>query len=71
MLRLKELRKKRGFSQAELAGRLGVPQQTYSNWENEVREMDYKTLIRMAVIFGVSVDYLLGRPVKNIEEEQK
>ena len=71
MLRLKELRKKRGVSQAELAGRLGVPQQTYSNWENEVREMDYKTLIRMAVIFGVSVDYLLGRPVKNIEEEQK
>lgn len=65
MVRLKELRLKRGFTQAELSERLGIPQRTYSSWETERTEMDYSTLIRMAVIFGVSVDYLLGRPVKD------
>ncbi|MBQ3427879.1 MAG: helix-turn-helix transcriptional regulator [Clostridia bacterium] len=64
MLRLKELREKRGFTQTEFAERLGVPQSTYSKWETEKRQMDYKTLIRLAAIFGVSVDYLLGRTLK-------
>lgn len=66
MLRLKELREKRGFTQKELSERLGVSRGTYSCWESEKRQMDYQTLIRLAVIFGVSVDYLLGRPVNKI-----
>ena len=71
MIRLKELRKSRGFTQAELAGRLGVPQATYSSWETERTQMDYKTLIRMSVIFGVSVDYLIGRPVSKTSQGDK
>ena len=68
MIRLRELRKKRGFTQAELAERLGVPQTTYSSWETETCQMNYETLIRLAVVFGVSVDYLLGRPVNKTSE---
>ena len=59
--RIKEIRQKRGITQAELAKQIGVAQNTLSYWENGKRECDFDMLIRIADIFGVSVDYLLGR----------
>lgn len=62
--RLKELRKKRKISQLKLALDLNMNQNTISRYENLEREADYKTLIRFADYFGVSLDYLLGRSNK-------
>lgn len=62
--RLKELRKKRKISQLKLALDLNMNQNTISRYENLEREADYKTLIRFADYFGVSLDYLLGRSDK-------
>ena len=59
--RLKELRKKRKISQLKLALDLNMNQNTISRYETMEREADYKTLIKFADYFGVSLDYLLGR----------
>ena len=59
--RLKELRKQRKISQLKLALDLNMNQNTISRYETMEREADYKTLIKFADYFGVSLDYLLGR----------
>lgn len=60
-MRLKELRKKRGISQLRLAMELGMNQNSISRYESGEREADYRTLIRLADYFNVSIDYLLER----------
>lgn len=59
--RLRELRRKNGYTQASLAKALGVAQTTVGNWEAGIRQPNFTTLKRLAKIFNVSVDYLLGR----------
>ncbi len=59
--RLKELRKRRKISQLKMALDLNMNQNTISRYENMEREADYKTLIRFADYFDVTLDYLLGR----------
>ena len=60
-MRLKELRQKRKISQVKLAMDLSMNQNSISRYENGTREADYKTLIRFADYFDVSIDYLLER----------
>lgn len=60
-MRLKELRKKRGMSQLRLAIELEMNQNSISRYESGEREADYRTLIRLADYFNVSIDYLLER----------
>lgn len=59
--RLKQLRKARKISQLKLALDLNMNQNAISRYENLEREADYKTLIKFADYFDVSLDYLLGR----------
>ena len=59
--RLKELRKRKNISQLKLALDLNMNQNSISRYENMEREADYKTLIKFADYFDVSIDYLLGR----------
>lgn len=60
-LKLKSLREEAGYSQARLAAKLGVSQSTVGGWESGTREPSFKTLMGIADLFVVSVDYLLGR----------
>lgn len=60
MLRLKELRQSRGFTQQQVAEYLEITQAAYSLYELGKRQADYKTLTRLSAFFGVSVDYILG-----------
>ncbi len=60
-MRLKELRKAKGISQLKLAMDLSMNQNTISRYETGEREADYKTLIKIADYFNVSIDYLLER----------
>lgn len=57
----KDLRKKKGLTQVELAKLLNVQQTTVSKWEVGRAVPDYPVLLKLAELFGVSVDYLLGR----------
>lgn len=58
--RICEIRTSHGWSQVELAKRLGVAKQTVSNWENENIQPSIEMLVRLAKLFNVSTDYLLG-----------
>ena len=56
---LRELRRKRGLKQEDVANALGVPAATYSSWERGRTKPDYEWLPKFALYFGVSVDQLL------------
>lgn len=58
--RISELRIAFGWSQVELAKRLRVAKQTVSNWENENIQPSIEMRVRIAKLFRVSTDYLLG-----------
>ena len=58
--RLRELRTARGWTQAQLSARLGVTKSVVSAYETAMRYPSYDILIRIAALFGVSSDYLLG-----------
>ena len=58
--RISEMRMLYGWSQVELAKKLGVAKQTVSNWENENIQPSVEMLVRIAKLFNVSTDYLLG-----------
>lgn len=59
--RLRELRNRRNLSQRELADMIGVSKSSVNMYERDEREPGFKTLGRIADLFGVSTDYLLGR----------
>jgi len=54
-----ELRKSRGWSQEELAERLGVTRQSVSKWEGGDSVPDVDKIVDLSELFGVSTDYLL------------
>ena len=58
--RLRVLRQARGLSQVDLARELGVTKQSVSNWENDNIQPSIEVLVRLAGVFSVSTDYLLG-----------
>lgn len=59
--RLKELRKQAHLTQQAVADRLRVDRTTYTKYENGRVCPDQQGLVALAELFGVSVDYLLGR----------
>lgn len=58
---LKKIRNKKGLTQAEVAAKLGITYQAYAHYETGRRQPDPEMLLKMANLFGVSTDYLLGR----------
>ena len=58
--RLKELRLKKGLTQTELGEKVGVKQNTFTNWENGKREPNFETLLKLASILNTTTSYLLG-----------
>lgn len=60
-MKIKDLRKDKNMSQQKLADLLGVSRSTVAMWEVSSNEPDHETLSRLADLFGVTVDYLLGR----------
>lgn len=61
-----EERKKNGWSQEELASKLGVSRQAVSKWESAGSIPDLKRILQISELFGVTTDYLLK---DEIEEE--
>ena len=57
---IKRHRKAAGLTQSEFAKRFHVATGTIGMWETGRREPNYRTLVKLAVFFGVSVDELLG-----------
>lgn len=59
---MKDLRRNRNISQTELAKHLGVSKSVISSYETGVHFPPYDILIKIANLFDVSTDYLLGVP---------
>lgn len=62
--RLARLRKERGITQVELAGRIGIIQGLVTNYERDRLRMHPEMVVRFALALGVSSDELLGVPSK-------
>lgn len=57
---MRALRLARKMSQVELAEALNVTKQSVSNWENDNIQPSVEMVVKIAKVFSVSVDYLLG-----------
>mgnify|MGYP005800109669 FL=1 len=64
--RLKKLRVDKHLTQAQVAKRVGVTASMVSSYETDIRLPSYDVMMRLADLFGVSVDYLLGREEKRL-----
>ncbi len=58
--RIRKLRLERSWSQVDLAKKLNVTKQSVSNWENDNIQPSIEMLVKLARVFSVSTDYLLG-----------
>ncbi len=59
--RLKECRKAKGYTQLQAAVYCDITEKTYQNYELMTREPKIEILIRIADLYDVSIDYLVGR----------
>ena len=64
---LRTLRMSKGISQQQLADVIGTSQQSINKYENHNVEPDISTLIMLADYFQVSVDYLIGHVIRDID----
>ncbi|MGM9639097.1 MAG: helix-turn-helix domain-containing protein, partial [Butyricicoccaceae bacterium] len=62
-----QLRKKQGWSQEELAEKLGVSRQSVSKWEGAVSLPEIDKIMELAAVFGVTTDYLLRDDLETAE----
>lgn len=60
-LRLKKVRKERGYTQVSLAEALGVSKGSVAMWETGKRNPEFETLEQLLSILDVSYDYLTGK----------
>ena len=58
--RIKELRIQHHYTQKQVANDLGLSRSTYSNMENGKTRVSIKILLKLAVYYNTSVDYLIG-----------
>lgn len=54
-----KLRKEAGLTQTELASKLGLTKDLYNKYERKGVRPSYETLITLADLYNVSIDYLL------------
>lgn len=68
---LKEAREIFGYTQKQIAEAIGVPPRTYGSWERGERGYTAKELVKLADVYGCSVEFLLSRRTYAMELEAK
>ena len=70
--RFREAREKAGLSTLEVAKRIGVSQPAVTYWDNGTKPPSIETLCKLAALYCVSTDYLLGRdePMESIPRKE-
>ncbi len=72
-----QLRKKHGYTQSQVAARLGVAPTTVVSWEKNYREPNCQNFIDLSFLYNVPITYLLGIEKKqsisigNLSDRQK
>lgn len=67
--RLKTLRKQANLTQKQIADKMGISQPAYGDWERGVKRPTQDKLVKLAKLFNVSVDNLLGNE-SEVEEDE-
>lgn len=62
-----ENRKRNGWSQEDLADKLGVSRQSVSKWESAQAVPDMKKILQLSEVFGVSTDYLIKDEIETLD----
>lgn len=61
---IKTLREEKGFSQQQVADRLGITRQTYSNIEKWTSQLSLWAAVKLADLFGVTIDHFMNQDIK-------
>lgn len=69
--RVTELRTENGLTKTQLASRLGIGESAIDHIESNRRKPSLKTAVRMANIFSVSLDELIGTDESIFESEKE
>ena len=64
---LKKAREAANLTQVQAAKKLGVSDGTYKNYEQGKREPNNEILVKIANLYNVPTDYLLGREIKDAD----
>ena len=59
IMRLREIRENRKYTQTDIAKVLHIKQNTYSQYENGQRQIPIPLLIELSKFYGVTTDYIL------------
>ena len=69
---LKTLWERHDYNQDYVADKVNIKRSTYANYERESREPNIAMLVKLADLYGISIDYLLGHtPDKDMPEDIK
>lgn len=64
--RIREARERLGWTQSDLAKKMGTTQQTIQRYEAGAVDVNSSKLVRLAEILGTTVDYLIGIPTNAV-----
>lgn len=59
-VRLKELRKERGWTQRQMSEKINKSITGYASWEQGLSEPGIEDLRKLCIVYNISADYLLG-----------
>lgn len=63
--RLRKLRDRYGYTQQDVAERIGIGKSAYRSYENNDRRIPVDVLVRVAALFNISMDELLGNSCRS------
>lgn len=61
-MKLKDIREDRDLTQEQIAQILNCKQNTYQQYESGKRQIPTQALIKLALFYNISLDYILGLP---------
>lgn len=65
------LRKSNHYTQNQIADRLGISKVTYFRYENDMRSPSHAVIEKLAEIYNVPADYILGIETKTSDDEMQ
>ena len=65
------IRKEKGMTQKELADQLNITDKAVSKWERSLSSPDIRTIKKLAEVFDVSIEELMGEVAETAENENK
>ena len=69
--KIAQLRKDKNMTQSELAEKMCITDKAVSKWERNLSSPDIRTIKKLAEVFDVSIEELMGEVAETAENENK